>query len=212
MRSPGRPHPIRAVFSDLLVELPVPRAPDFEETTKTGWRCPTMCQRQTGRHSPAWTPSYALPPHHRATITVCSATWPWNQLGWPTINIPAGLDGEGGDDESGGWVQPCRAGATLISNGVWGAGQAMAPGNENGWSREHGGWVVNSVGFAGPQQRYTLAIMNSLDEEGDYDDGIETTTKLAHLSRTVNGKPRGLVGRDMSTSDSLNSALDVICR
>lgn len=65
--------------------------------------------------------------------------------------------------------------------GVWGAGSAMAPGNKNGWSQEQGGWVVNSVGFAGPQQRYTLAIMNALDGEGGYDDGVETTTRLAQI-------------------------------
>ena len=65
--------------------------------------------------------------------------------------------------------------------GVWGAGTAMAPGNKNGWSQEQGGWVVNSVGFAGPQQRYTLAIMNSLNGEGGYDDGVETTTRLARI-------------------------------
>lgn len=65
--------------------------------------------------------------------------------------------------------------------GVWGAGPAMAPGNKNGWSEEEGGWVVNSVGFAGPQQRYTLAVMNALNGEGGYDDGVETTTALARI-------------------------------
>jgi hypothetical protein len=65
--------------------------------------------------------------------------------------------------------------------GVWGAGTPMAPGNKNGWSLEQGGWVVNSVGFAGPGQRYTLAVMNSLGSTGDYDDGVETTTQLARL-------------------------------
>lgn len=65
--------------------------------------------------------------------------------------------------------------------GVWGAGPAMAPGAKNGWSEEQGGWVVNSVGFAGPQQRYTLAIMNSLNGEGGYGDGVETTTRLAQI-------------------------------
>ncbi len=58
----------------------------------------------------------------------------------------------------------------------------MTPGNKNGWSQEQGGWVVNSVGFAGPRQRYTLAIMNSLNGgEGGYDDGVETTTRLAQI-------------------------------
>lgn len=70
--------------------------------------------------------------------------------------------------------------------GVWGAGQSMAPGNKNGWSEEQGGWVVNSVGFAGPQQRYTLAVMNALNGEGGYDDGVETTTSLARILLTTN--------------------------
>lgn len=65
--------------------------------------------------------------------------------------------------------------------GVWGAGPAMSPGNKNGWSQEEGGWVVNTVGFAGPQQRYTLAIMNALGDEGGYDDGVTTTTQLSRI-------------------------------
>jgi hypothetical protein len=65
--------------------------------------------------------------------------------------------------------------------GVWGAGPAMTPGTKNGWSQEQGGWVVNSVGFAGPQQRFTLAIMNALEGQGGYDDGVETTTRLAQI-------------------------------
>ena len=65
--------------------------------------------------------------------------------------------------------------------GVWGAGPAMTPGNKNGWSQEQGGWVTNSVGFAGPGHRYTLAVMNSLGDQGGYDDGAATTTRLAEL-------------------------------
>ena len=65
--------------------------------------------------------------------------------------------------------------------GVWGAGPAMAPGNKNGWSLEQGGWVVNSVGFAGPGQRFTLAIMNALGGAGGFDDGSATTTRLAQI-------------------------------
>lgn len=65
--------------------------------------------------------------------------------------------------------------------GVWGAGPAMAPGNKNGWSLEQGGWVVNSVGFAGTGQRYTLAVMNSLGSAGGYDDGVATTTRLSQV-------------------------------
>ena len=47
--------------------------------------------------------------------------------------------------------------------GVWGAGSASHPGNKDGWSVEKPGWIIDSVGFAGPRQRYTLAMMNSLD-------------------------------------------------
>jgi hypothetical protein len=65
--------------------------------------------------------------------------------------------------------------------GVWGAGPAMSPGNKDGWSLEQGGWVVNSVGFAGPGHGYTLAIMSSLGGDGGYDDGVQTTTHLARL-------------------------------
>lgn len=47
----------------------------------------------------------------------------------------------------------------------------MASGTKDGWSLEQGGWVTNSVGFAGAGQRYTLAIMNALGGDGGYDDG-----------------------------------------
>ncbi|WP_408639362.1 serine hydrolase [Nocardia yamanashiensis] len=65
--------------------------------------------------------------------------------------------------------------------GVWGAGASMNPGLKNGWSNEVGGWVVNSVGFAGPNERYTLAVMTEQGNEGGYIEGSETTTQLAKL-------------------------------
>lgn len=65
--------------------------------------------------------------------------------------------------------------------GVWGAGSAARPGNKNGWSEEQGGWVINSVGFAGPGERYTLSLMNSLNGEGAYDEGVATVTKVSSL-------------------------------
>ncbi|MDG3010598.1 serine hydrolase [Rhodococcus sp. D2-41] len=65
--------------------------------------------------------------------------------------------------------------------GVWGAGPAEQPGNKDGWSLEQGGWVINSVGFVGPGQRYTLAMMNSLNGQGGYDDGVATDSHVAQL-------------------------------
>ena len=41
--------------------------------------------------------------------------------------------------------------------------------------------MVNSVGFAGAQQRYTLAIMNALGDGGGYDDGVATTTQVSRI-------------------------------
>lgn len=57
----------------------------------------------------------------------------------------------------------------------------MAPGNKNGWSMEQGGWVINSVGFTGPSQCYTLAVMNALGDSGGHRDGVATTTHLVEL-------------------------------
>lgn len=65
--------------------------------------------------------------------------------------------------------------------GVWGAGEAMRPGLKNGWSDEQGGWVVNSVGFAGPGERYTLAIMTSMGDKGGYTEGSDIDTKVARM-------------------------------
>jgi hypothetical protein len=65
--------------------------------------------------------------------------------------------------------------------GVWGAGSANHPGNKDGWSVEQPGWIINSVGFAGPRQRYTLAMMNSLNGHGGYHAGTETITQVAAI-------------------------------
>ena len=40
-----------------------------------------------------------------------------------------------------------------------GAGPENHPGNKNGWEDDSGTWITNTVGFAGPHARYTLAIM-----------------------------------------------------
>src|SRR5215475_10819846 len=65
--------------------------------------------------------------------------------------------------------------------GVWGAGPANQPGNKDGWSVEKPGWIIDSTGFAGPGERYTLAMMNSLEGEGGYHAGTETVTQVAAI-------------------------------
>ncbi|RJQ71698.1 tat pathway signal sequence [Pseudonocardiaceae bacterium YIM PH 21723] len=65
--------------------------------------------------------------------------------------------------------------------GVWGAGPAGKPGNKDGWSEEDTGWVMNTVGFVGPDERYTLSIMNSLNGKGGYEEGKATLNKVAEI-------------------------------
>jgi hypothetical protein len=84
-------------------------------------------------------------------------------------------------DERGYIVGQLRSVAPDQQWGVWGAGPAAQPGNKDGWSKEQGGWVMNTVGFVGPGERYTLAAMNNLRGEGDYDTGRETVTHAAEL-------------------------------
>lgn len=78
-------------------------------------------------------------------------------------------------------VGELRAVDTNQQWGVWGAGPAAQPGNKNGWSEEEGGWVMNTVGFVGPNERYTLVVMNNLAGQGGYDQGRETVTHVAQL-------------------------------
>lgn len=65
--------------------------------------------------------------------------------------------------------------------GVWGAGGSNYPGNKDGWEHDSGIWVVDSVGFAGPGARYTLAMMYDLNDGGSFRRGANTLTRLAAL-------------------------------
>lgn len=68
--------------------------------------------------------------------------------------------------------------------GVWGAGHAAAPGNKNGWSDDNddGSWVVNTLGFTGPGQRYTVSIMSNTQViENGFETGKRTTTELGRI-------------------------------
>ncbi|RZQ61539.1 tat pathway signal sequence [Amycolatopsis suaedae] len=68
--------------------------------------------------------------------------------------------------------------------GVWGAGPKARPGLKNGWSDDNadGSWLVNTVGFAGPGERYTVAVMNNTQVvEGGFETGRETTTRISEI-------------------------------
>ena len=78
-------------------------------------------------------------------------------------------------------VDRMRAVAPSQQWGLWAAGPAARPGNKNGWADEDGGWVMHSIGFVGPDERFTAVILNDLRGEGGYDEGRETTTEAARL-------------------------------
>lgn len=68
--------------------------------------------------------------------------------------------------------------------GVWGAGPKAEPGNKNGWADDNddGSWIMNSVGFVGPNQRYTVAIMSNTQVVQDgFNVGKETTTRISEI-------------------------------
>jgi hypothetical protein len=66
--------------------------------------------------------------------------------------------------------------------GVWSAGAAQAPGTKNGWSIEPDGgqkhWVTNTVGFAGPGERYAIAAMYDLPVGKSIGDGVHTVSDV----------------------------------
>jgi hypothetical protein len=69
--------------------------------------------------------------------------------------------------------------------GVWGAGAAQQPGDKDGWSFESDPygkhWVTDTVGFAGPDQRYTLAIMYQVGPSGSLADGVHAVSDVAAM-------------------------------
>jgi hypothetical protein len=66
--------------------------------------------------------------------------------------------------------------------GVWAAGGANQPGMKNGWSLETDDnvrhWVTHSVGFAGPDARYTIAIMFDQPAGGTIGAGVHTVSDV----------------------------------
>jgi hypothetical protein len=78
-------------------------------------------------------------------------------------------------------VDHLRHVATIQQWGVWGAGRADRPGNKDGWEDNGDVWITNTVGFAGPHERYTLAIMDDVGGGETFHDGSNTLTQIAAL-------------------------------
>ena len=65
--------------------------------------------------------------------------------------------------------------------GVWGAGPGSHPGNKDGWEDDGGTWITNTVGFAGPHARYTLAVMYDTGGARGFHYGATTLSQVAAL-------------------------------
>jgi hypothetical protein len=84
-----------------------------------------------------------------------------------------------------------RAVGSVQQWGVWAAGKALHPGTKDGWSLEKDAgskhWVTNTVGFAGDNERYIVAVMYHLPPgSGTLDGGVHAVTDLV---ATVFGQP-----------------------
>lgn len=60
--------------------------------------------------------------------------------------------------------------------GVLGVAGTARPGAKNGWTPDGGSWAVATVGFLGPGERYTVAVMTAGPPGGDFLGGVETVT------------------------------------
>ncbi len=69
--------------------------------------------------------------------------------------------------------------------GVWAAGAAERPGNKDGWSFESDAygrhWVTDTVGFAGPDERYAVAVMYQVDPAGSLAGGVHAVSDVVAL-------------------------------
>jgi len=66
--------------------------------------------------------------------------------------------------------------------GVWAAGPAQQPGTKDGWSIESDAgtdhWCTSTVGFAGPDARYAVAVMYHVPPGGTIDNGVHAVSDL----------------------------------
>lgn len=83
--------------------------------------------------------------------------------------------------DSGYIVHRMRRVGPIEQWGVWGAGPASHPGNKDGWENEGSVWITNTVGFAGPHEEYTLAIMDNLGGAGGFHEGSTTLNEVSSL-------------------------------
>lgn len=60
--------------------------------------------------------------------------------------------------------------------GVLGVVAGARPGGKNGWTPDGGGWAVATVGFLGPAERYTVAVMSAGPPGGDFAAAVATVT------------------------------------
>jgi hypothetical protein len=75
--------------------------------------------------------------------------------------------------------------------GVWAAGSGQQPGNKNGWVQKpdptgSNRWVTHTVGFAGPGERYIVAVTCTVPASGGMSDGIHVVSDLV---ATIFGSP-----------------------
>ncbi|GIL31959.1 hypothetical protein NUM_72130 [Actinocatenispora comari] len=82
-------------------------------------------------------------------------------------------------------VSAMRGVASNQQWGVWAAGHDQQPGDKNGWSFETDSygkhWVLNSVGFAGPDERYAVAIMFQVQPHSTIAYGTHTVSDVVGL-------------------------------
>ena len=78
-------------------------------------------------------------------------------------------------------VDHLRRVATIQQWGVWGAGREDKPGNKDGWEDNGDVWITNTVGFAGPHERYTLAIMYDVGAGETFHEGSNALTQISSL-------------------------------
>lgn len=65
--------------------------------------------------------------------------------------------------------------------GVFGVASGAAPGGKNGWTPSPGGWAVDTAGFLGPGERWTVVVMTDLtgartDAPDDFVYGVQTVS------------------------------------